>query len=107
MSGTRLLSEMGQHFHHVLCRGCVLGFDEDNILSRWDVETHCLNTTRDFVLAFNGFEGGVIGEGVCGLPLVYDDYNPGEESDGAILGPFSWSDQNVIENLVVGLWTGW
>jgi hypothetical protein len=50
-----------------------------------------------------GLNVGQLAKGVCGSPLVHDDYNAGEESDGAVLGSFSWSDQNVIENLFVGV----
>ena len=50
-----------------------------------------------------GFNVGQLAEGVCGSPLVHDDYNAGEESDGAVLGSFSWTDQSVIENLFVGV----
>lgn len=50
-----------------------------------------------------GLNVGQLGEGVCGPPLVHDNHNAGGESYGAVLGSFSWSDQNVIENLFVGL----
>lgn len=56
-----------------------------------------------YVLRSMGLNVGRLAEGVRGSPLVHDDYNAGEQSDGDVLGAFSWSDQNVIENLFVGV----
>jgi hypothetical protein len=50
-----------------------------------------------------GLNVGQLAEGVCGSPLVHDDYTTGEEPDGAVLGSFSWTDQSAIENLFVGV----
>jgi hypothetical protein len=64
---------------------------------------HSLRYDREYVLRSMGLNVGQLAEGVCGSPLVHDDYNTGEESDGAVLGSFSWTDQSVIENLFVGV----
>ena len=45
---------------------------------------------------------GRLPNGVCGSPSVHDETeDPG--SDGAALGLFSWSDQNIVENLFVSV----
>ena len=40
-------------------------------------------------------------DGVCGTPLVADDQNNDEESEGPVLGFFAYTDQNIIENVFV------
>jgi hypothetical protein len=66
-------------------------------------EFHGLLYDREYVLRAMGLNVGQLAEGICGSPLVHNDYNPCEESDGAVLGSFSWSDQRLIENLFVGV----
>ena len=64
---------------------------------------HGLNYDREYVLRSMGLNVGQLAEGVCGSPLVRDDYNVGEQSAGAVLGAFGWSDQNVMENIFVSV----
>ena len=46
---------------------------------------------------------GRLAEGVCGSPVMHDECLAGSESDGDVIGLFSWSDQNIIENLFVSV----
>lgn len=45
---------------------------------------------------------GCLPDGVCGSPLVHDETED-PESDGAVLGLFRRSDQDVVENLFVSV----
>jgi hypothetical protein len=64
---------------------------------------HSLKYDKQYIFLSMGINVGRLAEGVCGSPIVHDECASGSESDGAVLGLFSWSDQNVVENLFVSV----
>jgi hypothetical protein len=64
---------------------------------------HSLKYVEQYVFMSMHINVGRLSEGVCGSPLVHDEGCSGSESDGAVMGLFSWSDQNIIENLFVAV----
>jgi hypothetical protein len=64
---------------------------------------HSLKYDEQYVFLSMHINVGRLAEGVCGSPVVHDECLIGSESDGAVIGLFSWSDQNIIENLFVSV----
>jgi hypothetical protein len=64
---------------------------------------HTLQHDEQYVFLSMQMNVGKLSNGVCGSPIVHDDWESESESDGAVLGIFSWSDPNIIENLFVNV----
>jgi len=63
---------------------------------------HELKYDAQYIFLAMHINVGRLPNGVCGSPLVHDETDD-PVSDGAVRGLFSWSDQNVVENLFVAV----
>jgi len=63
---------------------------------------HELKYDAQYIFLAMHINVGRLPNGVCGSLLVHDETDD-PVSDGAVLGLFSWGDQNVVENLFVAV----
>jgi hypothetical protein len=64
---------------------------------------HTLQYDEQYVFLSMQMNVGKLSNGVCGSPIVHDDWEDESESDGDVPGIVSRSDQNIIENLFVNV----
>lgn len=64
---------------------------------------HGLKYDEQYVFLSMHINVGRLSQGICGSPVVHDECLIDSESDGAVIGLFNWSDQDIVENLFVGV----
>lgn len=81
----------------LLYAGWMAGFSDETPPQPY----HQMKCDHSYILRSMGINLTSLAKGICGSPIVLDDFEVSESDKGSVLGFFAWTDGRVIENVFV------